>query len=49
MASARPATEHPPAARPVPDHRRGLDITLRVTAYVVLIAVALAMFVPFVF
>jgi multiple sugar transport system permease protein len=49
MASARPVTEHPPTARPVPEHGRGLDIALRVAAYVVLIAVALAMFVPFVF
>jgi multiple sugar transport system permease protein len=49
MASARPVTEHPSAARPVPEQGRGLDIAVRVTAYVVLIAVALAMFVPFMF
>jgi multiple sugar transport system permease protein len=49
MASARPGTERSPAVRPVPEHRRALDCALRVAAYVVLIAVALAMFVPFVF
>src|SRR5829696_1161540 len=49
MASARPVTERSPAVRRVPEHGRALDCALRVAAYVVLIAVALAMFVPFVF
>ena len=49
MASARPGTERSAAARSVPEHGRALDGALRVAAYVVLIAVALAMFVPFLF
>ena len=47
MASARAVTERSAAVRPVPEHGRALDGALRVAAYVVLIAVALAMFVPF--
>src|SRR4051812_25114671 len=49
MMSARLATERPTAGRPVHEHGRGLDVALRIATYVVLIAVALAMFVPFVF
>ena len=49
MTSVRRVSERPAAVWPVPEHGRGLDVALRIAAYVVLIAVALAMFVPFVF
>src|SRR5918994_664805 len=49
MASAPPGTQRSPPLHPVPEHGGTLDAALRVIAYVVLIAVALAMFVPFLF
>src|ERR671921_550913 len=49
MASARPVPKRSPAVRPVSEQGRALDAALRVTAYIVLIAIALAMFVPFLF